>query len=109
LNRTIVDLPAPAFVSFAADGSLVAELPAEVITALQKVSAAFTSVELVPSEAQPDAEAQKRLDNIADALLQAKLIQPTASRQITKIRTKETQLLTVAGINANEIVFLRVG
>jgi hypothetical protein len=109
LNRTIVDLPAPAFVSFAADGSLVAGLPADVITALQKVSAAFNSVELVPSEAQPDAEAQKRLDNITDALLQAKLIQPTASRQITKIRTKETQLLSVAGINANEIVFLRVG
>jgi len=109
LNRTIVDLPAPALVSFAADGSLAAGLPDDVVTTLHQVTAAFTSVELVPSEAQPDAEAQKRLDNIADALLQAKLIQPTASRQITKIRAKETQLLTAAGINANEIVFLRVG
>lgn len=109
LNRTIIDLPAPALVTFAADGSLAAGLATDVITDLQKVSAAFTSVELVPSGAQPDAEAQKRLDNIADALLQARLIQATASRQITKIRAKETQLLTAAGINANEIVFLRVG
>jgi len=109
LNRTIVDLPEPAFVSFAADGSLSPGLAADVITALQKVSPAFTSVELVPGETQPDAEAQKRLDNIAEALLQAKVIQPTASRQITKIRAKEIQLLTAAGTTANEIVFLRVG
>jgi hypothetical protein len=109
LNRTIVDLPAPAFVSFAADGSLSAALPAEVVAALQKVSPAFASVELVPSEAQPDAAAQTRLDSIASALLQATLIQPTASHQITKIRPKEVQLLTTTGLTANEIVFLRVG
>ena len=107
-NRTVVPTPSPLLVTFQADGSLPAGIPADEVAALKKVGG-FSAIELVTAETPSDADAEKRLARIADALAKAKLLSGGASRNLTKIRPKEKPLLTEGGIDANEIVFLRLG
>jgi hypothetical protein len=107
-NRTVIAAPSPLLVRFAANGTLTGGVPPDDLSALRKVGK-FGQVELATAETSPDADARKRMDLIADELVTAKLLPAGAARNLTKLRAKEKPLLTEGGIDATEIVFLRLG
>jgi hypothetical protein len=105
-NRVIITAVGTPDVTFAPDGSLSGGVPSAVVTALHQVGL-MGQIELAPVEDDFDAApATKRLNAVADALVQSSLLAAAAPRTVTKLAPVERSL---AGTTANEIIFVRPG